>query len=47
MMNDALRERFSRLYGFLLVWAVLLFTLAAAVYGVAGDGDLLAREMRR
>ena len=47
MMNDALRVRFSRLCGFLLVWAVLLFTLAAAVYGAAGDGDLLAREMLR
>ena len=28
-------------------WAVILFALAAAVYGTAGDGDLLAREMRR
>ena len=46
-MNSELRTKLSRLAGFLLVWAVLLFTLAAAVYGVAGDGDLLAREMRR
>lgn len=33
--------------GFLLVWTVILFTLAAAVYGTAGNGDLLAREMLR
>ena len=33
--------------GFMLVWTVILFTLAAAVYGIAGDGDLLAREMFR
>lgn len=33
--------------GFLLVWAAVLFALAAAVYGIAGDGDLLAREMLR
>ena len=37
----------ARLCGFLLVWAVILFTLAAAVYGIAGDGDLLSREMLR
>jgi len=37
----------ARLCGFLLVWAVILFTLAAAVYGIAGNGDLLSREMLR
>ena len=46
-MNCELRTKLSRLAGFLLVWAVILFALAAAVYGTAGDGDLLAREMRR
>ena len=46
-MNYELRTKFSRLCGFLLVWAVILFTLAAAVYGIAGDGDLLSREMLR
>ena len=46
-MNYELRTKLSRLSGFLLVWAVILFALAAAVYGTAGDGDLLAREMRR
>ena len=46
-MNYELRTKLSRLAGFLLVWAVILFALAAAVYGTAGDGDLLAREMRR
>ena len=46
-MNSELRTKLSRLAGFLLVWAVILFALAAAVYGTAGDGDLLAREMRR
>ena len=37
----------ARLCGFLLVWTVILFTLAAAVYGIAGNGDLLSREMLR
>ena len=46
-MNYELRELFSRICGFLLVWAVILFALAAAVYGIAGDGDLLSREMLR
>ena len=46
-MNNELRTKLSRLCGFLLVWAVILFTLAAAVYGIAGDGDLLSREMLR
>ncbi len=46
-MNCELKSLLSRLSGFLLVWAVILFALAAAVYGTAGDGDLLAREMRR
>ena len=35
----------ARLSGFLSVWAVILFTLAAAVYGTAGDGGLLAAKM--
>ena len=33
--------------GFLLAWAVILFALAAAVYGIAGNGELLAEEMLR
>ena len=37
----------TRTAGFLLVWAVILFTVAAAVYGMAEDGALLAREMLR
>ena len=37
--------RFVRAAGFLLAWAVILFALAAAVYGMAGNGDLLARKM--
>lgn len=37
--------RFVRAVGFLLAWAVILFALAAAVYGMAGNGDLLARKM--
>ena len=43
-MNYELKER---AFGFLLVWTVILFTLAAAVYGIAGNGSLLAREMLR
>ena len=46
-MNYELKEAPARLCGFLLVWTVILFTLAAAVYGTAGNGDLLAREMLR
>ena len=46
-MSNELRTKISRLCGFLLVWAVILFTLAAAVYGIAGDGDLLSQEMLR
>ena len=46
-MNYELKEAPARLCGFLLVWMVILFTLAAAVYGTAGNGDLLAREMLR
>ena len=46
-MNYELRAPVSRLCGFLLVWAVLLFALSAAVYHAAGDGELLAREMIR
>ena len=37
--------RFVKAAGFLLAWAVILFALAAAVYGMAGNGDLLARKM--
>ena len=37
--------RCVRAAGFLLAWAVILFALAAAVYGMAGNGDLLARKM--
>ena len=37
----------ARAAGFLLVWAVILFTLAAAVYAVAADGEGLSREMLR
>ena len=37
----------TRTAGFLLVWAVILFTVAAAVYGMAEDGALLARGMLR
>ena len=37
--------RFVRAAGFLLAWAVILFALVAAVYGMGGNGDLLARKM--
>ena len=46
MMNDSGRKRI-RAVGFLLAWAAILFALAAAVYGTAGDGALLGREMLR
>ena len=46
-MNDELRTLFSRLCGFLLAGVAILFTLAATVYGISGDGELLAREMIR
>ena len=47
MNCESLKGFFSRICGFLLVWAVILFTLAAAVYGISGNGDLLSREMLR
>ena len=33
--------------GFILAWAVILFIIAAAVCGIAGNGGLLASEMLR
>ena len=33
--------------GFLLTWALIVFALAAAICGVAGNGNLLTREMFR
>jgi integral membrane protein (TIGR01906 family) len=47
MNRGFMKTAAARLCGFLLVWAVILFTLAAAVYGIAGNGDLLSREMLR
>ena len=43
-MNNTV-HRVSRTAGFLLAWTIVLFALAAAVYGMAGNGDLLARKM--
>ena len=37
----------GRLGGIVLAWAVILFTVAAAVCGIAGNGGLLASEMLR
>ena len=37
----------GRLEGFLLAWMVILFTLTAAVCGIAGNGELMASEMLR
>ena len=47
MNYESLKVFLSRICGFLLVGAVILFTLAAAVYGISGNGDLLSREMLR
>jgi len=33
--------------GVILAWAVILFTVAAAVCGIAGNGGLMASEMRK
>ena len=33
--------------GFVLAWAVILFTLAAAVCGIAGNGGMMASEMMK
>ena len=33
--------------GIILAWAVIFFTVAAAVCGIAGNGGLLASEMLR
>ena len=37
----------ARIPGFLLVWTVILFALAVAVYSSAGNGEQLARDMLR
>ena len=39
--------RAGRAAGAALAWMLLLFTLAAVVWGIAGNGDLLGREMLR
>ena len=44
-MNHEYGAIAARLCGSLLIWMVVLFTVAAAVYGISGSGDLLAREM--
>ncbi len=40
-------SRAGKAVGAVLAWMLLLFTLAAVIYGIAGDGGLLAREMLR
>ena len=37
----------GRTAGAVLAWMLLLFTLAAVIFGIAGDGGLLGREMLR
>ena len=44
---DRKYKTIAKVCGFLFVWMAVLFTLTAAVYGIAGNGDLLAREMLR
>ena len=34
-------------FGFVLAWAVILFTIAAAVCGIAGNGGMMASEMMK
>ena len=40
-------NRIAKAAGIILAWAVILFTTAAAVYAMAGDGSMLSREMLR
>lgn len=44
---DRTKGSVSAVAGFCLFWSLILFAMAAAVYGMAGDGGLLAGEMRR
>lgn len=46
-MKREVQTAAARLCGFLLTWMVMLFTLAAAVYSISGNEDLLTREMLR
>ena len=45
LMNDKLKCSAAKLCGFLSVWAAILLIVAAAVYGIAGNGDLLTKKM--
>ena len=44
---DRTKGSVSAVAGFCLFWSVILFAMAAAVYSMAGNGGLLAGEMRR
>ena len=46
-MNHRLTKTAAQAAGFLLVWTVILFVISAAVFGIAGNGKLLAQEMLR
>ena len=47
MADMRTKKRLAGAAGFLLAWAAILFAVAAAVYDIAGNGDLLAKEMLR
>ncbi len=44
---DRTKRRISAAAGFCLFWSLMLFAVAITVYSMAGDGKLLAGEMRR
>ena len=44
---DRIKRSVAAAAGFCLFLVLILFMTAAAVYRIAGDGDLLASEMRR
>lgn len=46
-MMDRTKRSISAIAGFCLLWALILFIAAAAVYNIAGDRVLLAGEMHR
>ena len=44
---DRKRKTITKICGCLAAWMVILFVLTVGIYGIAGDGSLIAQEMLR
>ena len=44
---DRKRKTITKICGCLAAWTVILFVLTVGIYGIAGDGSLIAQEMLR